>query len=141
MSYMTTRAINHGQLVKTLYKQALRAHETTTNYRLDYRFGAVRIRAMFEKYRNERDMDKVNQLMAYTEKMIFLTIPKTKQFEHCPRGIAHGRYDVSPDMVFDAYHPLEKAAYPKYFAKRELAKRDHILWWEKTYGNTEAKSN
>ncbi|XP_069113115.1 NADH dehydrogenase [ubiquinone] 1 beta subcomplex subunit 9-like [Argopecten irradians] len=138
MSYMTTRAVSHGQRVKSLYKEALRAIETTKLFRLDYRFAAVQIRAEFDKHKDERDMEKIDKLIADTKEKIFLTVPKTKQFEHCPRGIAHGRYDVSPDMVFDFYHPLEKAAYPKYFAKRELAKRDHILWWEKTYGNTES---
>ncbi|XP_060066543.1 NADH dehydrogenase [ubiquinone] 1 beta subcomplex subunit 9-like [Ylistrum balloti] len=137
---MTTRAVSHAQLVKTLFKKAVRAHETKCMYRLQYRFGAVKIRAMFDEHKDERDMDKIHELMRYTETMIHMKVGITKQFEGCPKGISHGRYDVSPDMVLDAYHPMEKAEYPTYFAKRELAKRDYIMWWEKTYGNTEPKT-
>ncbi|OWF49888.1 NADH dehydrogenase [ubiquinone] 1 beta subcomplex subunit 9-like [Mizuhopecten yessoensis] len=141
MSYMKTKAFSHAQLVKTLFKKVVRAHETTCGSRLTLRSGAVHIRAMFDRHKDERDMAKVEKMMEQAERYIHWVVPKRKQYDHCPGGIAHGRYEVSPDMVLDNYHPMEKAAYPKYFAKRELAKRDYILWWEKTYGNTEAKTN
>jgi len=34
----------------------------------------------------------------------------------------------------DSWHPLEKAQYPKYFAKREERKKEYIALWEKRWG-------
>lgn len=46
-------------------------------------------------------------------------------------GIAYERNLLSPDYVMDWYHPLEKAQYPYYFAKREAMKEEYIKLWKK----------
>ena len=37
-------------------------------------------------------------------------------------------------QVLDFWHPYEKAAYPEYFARREVRKREFVERWEKKYG-------
>lgn len=49
-------------------------------------------------------------------------------------GIAYGRAHVISDWVLDYWHPLEKAQYPEYFARREKRKKEFIEFWEKQYG-------
>ena len=34
----------------------------------------------------------------------------------------------------DCWHPLEKAQYPHYFARRELRKLESVKFWESQYG-------
>lgn len=38
------------------------------------------------------------------------------------------------DWIIDYWHPLEKAMYPDYFARRELRKQQFIEMWEKVHG-------
>jgi len=51
-----------------------------------------------------------------------------------PGGTAFDRDCFPPDWVLDSWHPLEKAQYPKYFAKREERKKEYIALWEKRWG-------
>lgn len=51
-----------------------------------------------------------------------------------PGGVAYNRELIPPDWVLDYWHPLEKAQYPDYFARREQRKKEYVEWWEKTYG-------
>ena len=53
---------------------------------------------------------------------------------HSPGGVAYGREVIPPDWVLDYWDPIEKAAYPKYFALREKRKREYLEMWEKKYG-------
>lgn len=49
-------------------------------------------------------------------------------------GCAFEREVIPPDWVLDYWHPLEKAQYPEYFARREQRKKEYVVWWEKQYG-------
>ena len=40
--------------------------------------------------------------------------------------------------MLDMWHPIEKAAYPEYFARREQRKQEFIDAYEKKYGNVES---
>lgn len=40
----------------------------------------------------------------------------------------------------DTWHPLERAQYPEYFARRDQRKREFIERWEKKYGKPAAES-
>lgn len=51
-----------------------------------------------------------------------------------PGGVAYQREVVVPDWVVDYWHPLEKAQYPEYFARREQRKREYVKMWEEKYG-------
>jgi len=37
-------------------------------------------------------------------------------------------------QLLDVWHPLEKAQYPEYFARRHQRKLEYIERWEKKYG-------
>lgn len=51
-------------------------------------------------------------------------------------GTSDGRKDAAytPDCVLDYWHPLRKAEYPDYFARREQRKKEFVEWYDKTYG-------
>lgn len=61
-------------------------------------------------------------------KIYLLLVPNS------PNGTAFEREITPPDWVLDYWHPLEKAQYPEYFARREKRKEEYVAWWEKTYG-------
>lgn len=54
-----------------------------------------------------------------------------------PGGVAYGREVIPPDWVLDYWHPLEKAQYPEYFARREERKKEFVKMWEKKYGKSD----
>lgn len=51
-----------------------------------------------------------------------------------PGGVAYQREVTPPDWVIDYWHPLEKAQYPEYFARREQRKKEFVKLWEQKYG-------
>lgn len=51
-----------------------------------------------------------------------------------PGGTAFEREHPEPDWLLDYWHPLEKARYPDYFARREQRKKEFVRMWEKQYG-------
>lgn len=59
---------------------------------------------------------------------VFVAVPLS------PGGTAYDRELQPPDWVLDYWHPLEKAQYPDYFARREQRKKEYLEWWDKTYG-------
>lgn len=67
-------------------------------------------------------------LSNFNNQQLFTTVSEA------PGGVFFRKYIEMPDGVLDYWHPLEKAAYPKYFAKRELRKRQYLEMWEKQYG-------
>lgn len=56
---------------------------------------------------------------------------------YSPEGIGYNRYGTCPDWVFDYWHPLEKAQYPYFFARREQRKLEYLKLYEEEYGNAE----
>jgi len=48
-------------------------------------------------------------------------------------GVAYNRHPHVPDYVMDYWDPIEKARYPKYFARREKMKDEFEEWYFKTY--------
>lgn len=44
-------------------------------------------------------------------------------------GVAYKRIVTPPDWVLDYWHPLEKAQYPEYFARRECRKLEYLEKW------------
>lgn len=58
-----------------------------------------------------------------------------------PGGCAFEREVIPPDWILDYWHPLEKAQYPEYFARREQRKKEYVIWWEKMYGKYEPSAD
>lgn len=51
-----------------------------------------------------------------------------------PGGVGYARHTVYPDYLLDTWHPLERAQYPDYFAKRDQRKQEYIERWHQKYG-------
>lgn len=128
--------------------------------RHDFRYQAVLLRDRFDQTANITDMHKAKKLLLdgeaeLWEKSHFQRI----RFAHAPGGPAYDRKRYIPDWVsicvathihpslrtnlnwevlwfkvLDTWHPYEKAAFPDYFARREMRKKEFIERWEKEYG-------
>lgn len=66
---------------------------------------------------------------------VFLAVPKS------PGGVAYDREQIAPDWFLDYWHPLEKAQYPEYFARREQRKKEYVEMWEKQYGKPDPNAH
>lgn len=101
----------------------------------DIKFVWATVRAEFEKHRNVKDLRTAKLLMEEGERKLFLHLhPKPKKFMYSPGGLMYERETVYSDGHMDGYHPMEKAAYPYYFERREQLKREMFENWEKSQG-------
>ncbi|CAF0729271.1 unnamed protein product [Adineta ricciae] len=138
MSNLPTTFLTHQQRVCRLYKSlftlARREHWPD---RLAYRQRMVEYRARFDANKNVQDLMKAKrQLIAGEEEFKKAMYWHTENFNfpESPSGIAEGRYPTPDDSALDAWHPLEKAQYPTYFATREKRKKAYMEWYLKRYG-------
>uniref|UniRef100_A0A1A9ZHA4 NADH dehydrogenase [ubiquinone] 1 beta subcomplex subunit 9 n=1 Tax=Glossina pallidipes TaxID=7398 RepID=A0A1A9ZHA4_GLOPL len=132
--------VTHTRQVCSLYKRALRNLESWYDRREIYRYRAVLLRKRFDDNRNVKDMAVAACLLEEGEKELFNTMhyqPLKKA--NSPGGCAFEREVELPDWMFDYWHPLEKAQYPEFFAKREERKQQFVAWWEKQYGKPDPK--
>jgi NADH dehydrogenase (ubiquinone) 1 beta subcomplex subunit 9 len=135
MSYLQTKVLSHSYRVRALYKESLRQLQSFYYFRHLYRYHAVLLRARFDEAKDEKDMIKAKQMLQDGEEELFLNQhPQPFKFPNSPGGISFGREPVLPDWIVDMWHPLERAQYPDYFARREKRKLEFIERWEKKYG-------
>jgi len=93
------------------------------------------IRQRFDENRQVLDMRKAKELLALGEEELFQRQHyQPLKFPHSPGGTAYEREVQLPDWLLDYWHPLEKAQYPEYFARREQRKKEYIEMWERQYG-------
>ncbi|XP_054719526.1 NADH dehydrogenase [ubiquinone] 1 beta subcomplex subunit 9-like [Uloborus diversus] len=125
----------HAQKVCSLYKRAVRNEWSKYDDRWEYRYHAVLMRARFDEHKDEKDLRKAKKLLEDGEKELAANMHyQPRKFSYSPGGINYGRDVPTPDWVLDYWHPLEKAQYPEYFARREQRKLDYIERWERKYG-------
>ncbi|KAB0804645.1 hypothetical protein PPYR_01615 [Photinus pyralis] len=130
----------HTRKVQNLYKRALRNLECWFDKRHEYRYEAVLMRERFNENKDVKDMRVASNLLKAGEEELFLKQHwAPRKFPDSPGGVAYKREVIPPDWVLDYWHPLEKAQYPEYFARRELRKREFMEQWEKKYGNIDHK--
>ncbi|XP_071083271.1 NADH dehydrogenase [ubiquinone] 1 beta subcomplex subunit 9-like [Haliotis cracherodii] len=142
MSYMQTNVLSHAQRVRRLYKEGCRQLQSFYQQRHIFRYQAVLLRARFDENKSEVDVRKAKKLLLDGERELFLKQhPQPFKFPHQPGGVAFGRVQHVPDWLLDTWHPLEKAQYPEYFAKREIRKKEFIERWEKKYGKMEESAH
>jgi len=103
----------------------------------EMRLKVLQIRAEFDKHKNIKDTRKAKVLLLRAEQDFenkvhpymrggYELLPFTKD-----TGISYGRNELFPDSVLDHWDPLEKACYPKFFARREQMKDEYIALWKK----------
>jgi len=134
--------VNHTTKVRSLYKKALRCLESWYDRREVYRYYAVLMRQRFEEKRDIKDMRVAKELIFQGEEELFKKqhwLPR--KFPESPGGVAYEREVIPPDWMLDYWHPLEKAQYPEYFARRELRKKEFVQKWESKYGKSTAMSH
>lgn len=100
------------------------------------RFKKLILRSQFDEHKNIKDVRAAKALLIKTEEKFKDDINPyhaSGQTFHAfsKDGISYGRVLESPDYVMDYYHPLEKARYPYYFAKREQMKEEYVRIWRK----------
>ena len=92
-------------------------------------------RSKFDANKDIKDVRLAKQLLLEGQEWLFKNEhPVLKRFPYSVGGCAYQRDAVIPDWVLDYWDPIEKAFYPKYFAKREQRKKDYIEFYKKTYG-------
>lgn len=134
--YLKREFISHSRQVCSLYKRMIRDIDWWADDFWDARFQKLVLRAQFDKNKNIKDMRAARALLEKTEKKFKDDMHPVHKFglpwhQFSKNGIAYGRVLESPDWVMDLYHPLVKAQYPYYFAKREEMKDEYIRMWKR----------
>lgn len=134
--YLRRQLVSHSRQVCSLYKRMLRDIDWWEDNFLECRYKKVLLRAQFDKNKSIKDLRVAKELLERTKKQFdedMHPIHKYGQPWHqfSKDGIAYGRMLESPDWVMDQYHPLFKAQYPYYYAKREQMKDEYIKMWKK----------
>lgn len=134
--YLKRELISHTRKVCSLYKRMARDIEFWENDFLEGRYKKLVLRSEFDKYKNIKDLREAKRLLEEGEAKLFKDIHPVHArgqpaLPYAKEGIAYGRNLESPDYVMDSYHPLEKAQYPYYYAKREAMKDEYIKLWKK----------
>jgi NADH dehydrogenase (ubiquinone) 1 beta subcomplex subunit 9 len=97
------------------------------------------MRDRFDKNRNIKDAREVLAIMQAGEEELFnKQHSQPCKFPNSPGGVAYEREVIPPDWVVDYWHPLEKAQYPDYFARREQRKKEYLAIWDKNFGKGNA---
>lgn len=98
------------------------------------------MRERFDKNKDIKDLRYAKHLLEQGEEELWKNLHyQPIKFANSPGGTAYGRTVDIPDWVLDYWHPLEKAMYPKYFARREQMKDEYIEWYFKQYPEEKKK--
>lgn len=93
------------------------------------------LRDRFDKNRDVKDYREATRIVEEGERELFnKQHPQPRKFPMSTGGVAFEREVTPPDWVVDYWHPLEKAQYPDYFARREVRKKEYLAMWDKKYG-------
>lgn len=136
-NYLTTELVSHTRRVCSLYKKMWRDVNYWEDDFFECRIKRLQLRASFDKNKNIADMREAKALLIKTEEKFKWEQQHPAHFHGQPwhpfskEGIAYERNLLSPDWVMDYHHPLYKAQYPYYFAKREEMKDEYLKLWTK----------
>lgn len=87
-----------------------------------------------------KDLRYAKHLLQEGQEELFLkSHPQPITFANSATGGAYNREPYIPDWVLDYWHPIEKAMYPKYFARREQMKDEYEKWYFETYPEEKKK--
>ncbi|XP_060527327.1 NADH dehydrogenase [ubiquinone] 1 beta subcomplex subunit 9 [Cylas formicarius] len=137
MANLPTGLVSHTRRVQSLYKRTLRTLEDWYDRREVYRYEATLMRKRFDDNRNITDMRVAKELINQGESELSKNAHyQPKKFPLSPGGVAYEREVIPPDWVVDYWHPIEKAEYPEYFARREKRKKEYVKLWEQQFGKS-----
>jgi len=127
-----TKALSHRQKVLRLFKRAMRecdnwylpdTLETSYHQRI--------LRSRFDAHKNETDTRKAKKFLLDGVKELWEKrhpIPYLAPYD--VYGPAYHREPQAPDVRLDTWPYLERAQYPKYFARRDQRKQEVLDRWE-----------
>lgn len=93
------------------------------------------MRAKFDENKDIKDLRLAKMKYDEGERWLYkYEHPVPKKFPESIGGCAYGREAFIPDWLIDTWDPMEKAFYPKYFAKRERRKKEYVEFYKKMYG-------
>nr|XP_033337641.1 NADH dehydrogenase [ubiquinone] 1 beta subcomplex subunit 9 [Megalopta genalis] len=134
MAQLPSGLITHSQRVCRLYKRILRILDDANMFKHEFRYQAVLIRQRFDENKNIKDVRLAKKLLLEGEEEAFQNEHyQPKKFPDSEGGIVKNNYILLPDYFLDYWHPMEKARYPKYFAKREEMKKEYEKFYYKMY--------
>ncbi|XP_032670869.1 NADH dehydrogenase [ubiquinone] 1 beta subcomplex subunit 9 isoform X2 [Odontomachus brunneus] len=140
MAQLPSELTTHSRKVCSLYKRALRCLADWYHKTDELRYQSVLMRERFDKNKDVKDMRHANNLLQEGEKELFSNQHyQPIKFANSIGGCAYGRESHCPDWALDYWHPLEKAMYPKYFARREQMKDEYLEWYFKQYPEEKKK--
>ncbi|XP_033104775.1 NADH dehydrogenase [ubiquinone] 1 beta subcomplex subunit 9-like [Anneissia japonica] len=123
--------LSHSQKVLRLYKKSYRHLESWITDRPDFRYEATVLRARFDEHKNEKNLQKAQELLKAGEDEFWeKQHPQPYIFIDSPGGTRYERNIPPPDWVLNWWHPTERAMYPSYFAKRQKRLADEKARWE-----------
>lgn len=107
--------------------------EDWANDRAEFRFNVTMLRARFDETRKEKDMRLLAQQLIDGEKELAANIHEDpKIFKNDPGGICFRREHPVHDMLFDTYHPWERAQMREFYDNREKLKAEYDEYFEKS---------
>ncbi|KAF6018227.1 hypothetical protein EB796_023458 [Bugula neritina] len=140
MTSLTTTILSHKQRVCALYKEAARNLQSMYPERHRFRYHVVLLRDRFDQNAHITDVREAKKILVEGEKELWEKhYPSRIRFGESPGGAAFNRTKYIPDWVLDTWHPYEKAAFPEYFARREIRKKEYLERWENKYGQKAAE--
>ncbi|OXU24055.1 hypothetical protein TSAR_010563 [Trichomalopsis sarcophagae] len=135
MAHIPTGLVSHSRKVCNFYKRVLRHIESTVYCLDEVRYESVLMRAKFDENKNIKDLRVAKQILLDAEKELADQRHWSyKKFPESVGGCAYEREVIPPDWVLDYWDPVEKAAYPKYFAVREQRKKEFEEFYRQVYG-------
>ena len=147
-SFLNRELVSHTRKVQALYKKMCRDVAYWEEDYFEVKFKRLQIRREFDKNKAIKDVRVARDLLTRTEEDFTENVMHPNhRYDFRPwhpfskHGISFERELESPDYVMDFYHPLEKARYPFWFAKREQMKDEYLALWNKKYGGTPPASH
>ena len=137
MAQLPSELISHSTKVCRLYKKALRSVRDWYPNRLHGRYESILLRKRFDDNRDIKDARIAKKLLLEGEEEVFQRAHwQPIKFATSIGGTAYSREVDTPDFALDYWNPMEKARYPKYFARREELKKEYEQLYYKLYPET-----
>ncbi|XP_076651905.1 NADH dehydrogenase (ubiquinone) B22 subunit [Halictus rubicundus] len=134
MAHVPSGLITHSQKVCRLYKRVIRTMQDHAMESANFRLQQAILRSMFDKNKDIKDARVAKKLVLEAEEQCFqYTCYMRFYFPDSVGGIVRDNYITLPDYHLDHWDPVEKAMYPKYFAKREEMKEEYKKLYYKMY--------
>lgn len=137
-NHLRTELLSHSYRVCWNYKRQLRNSYHDAESLFERRQKMVEIRQKFDEASKIKDIRLAKLWIAREERALLaiadpdlVDLDEDSILPFSKNGISYDRIESFNDNTWDQYHPLEKACYPKFFAKREEIKKEYLDLWKR----------